>query len=128
MIIQEYFTNVFSYSAGVEAWVEENYPQQLNYTFSSDFAIADWYGEKDVRDTYKRVKESWLNDYKAFTEVVVSLNMLSWANDTLRKQGFDGREQFIRLYADLYRQATDDFYKKYGKNEEACDYFFQMTD
>ena len=27
-----------------------------------------------------------------------------------------------------YKQATDDFYEKFGGNTEACDYFFQMTD
>lgn len=129
MRVQQGFQNVFSYAAGLEKWVNDSLPLgPLKFTFVSDFAIADWYGEEDVEDTYKRVKESWLCDYKAFTEVVIALNMLSWANDALRKQGFDGREKFISLYADLYYRARDDFYERYTGNDEATDYFFEMTD
>lgn len=129
MTVQQGFQNVFSYAAGVEKWVNDSLPLgPLKFTFASDFAIADWYGEEDVEDTYKRVKESWLCDYKAFTEVVIALNMLSWANDALRKQGFDGREKFISLYANLYYRARDDFYERYTGNDEATDYFFEMTD
>lgn len=130
MKVQEKFQNVFSYAYGVEQWVNDSLPLgPLKYTFVSDFAIADWTeGEKGVKDTYKRVKDSWLGDYKAFTEVVIALNMLSWANDALRKQGFAGRDDFIRLYADLYYRAREDFYAKYENNREACDHFFEMTD
>lgn len=129
MRIQEGFKNVFSYAAGIGDWVNKCLPNgPLEYTFASDFAIADWYGADSVEDTYKRVKDEWLSDYKAFTEVVIAVNMLSWANNTLREQGYDGREEFIKLYSDLYYRARSDFYEKYGDNAEACDYFFEMTD
>lgn len=129
MKVQQRFTNVFSYAAGLEKWVNDNLPLgPLKYTFVSDFAIADWFGKKDVEDTYKRVKNEWLSDYKAFTEVVIALNMLSWANCALKDQGIDDRLPFIRLYADLYYQARHDFYDKYDGNTEATDYFFNMTD
>lgn len=125
----EGFKNVFTYAAGMEQWAQDNLVKELKYTFVSDFAIADWMGgEKAVRETYSRVKKSWLNSYKAFTEVVISLNMLSWAHHRLIEQGFSGREPFVKLYSDLYYQARDDFYKEYEKNREACDYFFEMTD
>lgn len=129
MKVQQGFTNVFSYAAGLEKWVNDNLPLgPLKYTFVSDFAIADWFGKKDVEDTYKRVKKEWLSDYKAFTEVVIALNMLSWANAALERQGYDGREEYGKLYADLYYRARDDFYDKYEGNTEATDYFFNMTD
>ena len=129
MTVQQGFTNVFSYAAGMEDWVNNQLPQgPLKFTFVADFAIADWYGTDDVLDTYKRVKETWLNDYKAFTEVVIALNMLSWAHAMLQRQGYDGRDAFISLYSDLYYQARDDFYSKWEGNEEACDHFFNMTD
>ena len=129
MIVQQGFKNVFSYAAGLEEWVNRSLPLgPLKYTFVSDFAIADWAGADAVSDTYERVKKEWLSDYEAFTEVVIALNMLSWANDALRRQGYDGREDFIRLYADLYYKARQDFYGKYDGNQEACDYFFEMTD
>lgn len=129
MKVQQSFQNVFSYAYGVENWVNNSLPLgPLKYTFASDFAMADWYGADEVKDTYSRVKKSWIDNYKAFTEVVIALNMLSWANDALRKQGFDGRDEFIRLYADLYYRARSDFYAKYENDRAACDYFFEMTD
>lgn len=129
MKLQENFANVLSYAAGMEAWVNDSLPLgPLKMTFASDFAIADWYGAKEVNETYERVKAEWLSNYKAFTEVVIALNMLSWAHNTLMRQGIDGREPFINLYAELYYQSKDDFYAKYDGNEEACDYFFEMTD
>lgn len=126
------FKNTFTYSAGIEKWCKDFYfdigSKKLQYTFCADFAIADWYGEKDVKETYKKVIKSWGSDYKAFTEIALSLNLLSWANDQLRKQGITGREKYITLYSELHFKAKDDFYKKYGKNNEACNYFFAMTD
>lgn len=129
MKVQQGFQNVFSYSAGLEKWVNDSLPLgPLKFTFVSDFAIADWFGKGEVEDTYKRVKDEWLSDYEAFTEVVIALNMLSWANDALRRQGYDGRDEFVKLYADMYYKAREDFYSKYEGNQEACDYFFEMTD
>ena len=130
MRVQQGFTNVFSYAAGLEKWVNDSLPYgPLKYTFVNDFAIADWVsGKEGVEDTYRRVKEAWLGDYKAFTEVVVAINMLSWANNALKEQGYDGRDEFIELYSNLYYKARDDFYAKYEGNQEACDHFFEMTD
>lgn len=131
MKVQEHFNNVFSYSAGVDKWCKDAYAEggkKLEYSFCIEFAIADWYGEQNVRSTYERVKEHWLSDYEAFTEVVVSLNMLAWANDRLSIQGFDDRIRYVKLYSELYEEARDLFYETYGKNKEASSYFFDMTD
>lgn len=120
---------MLTYAAGVENWVNQHLPLgPLQYTFAADFAIADWYGEDSVKETYERVKAEWLSNHKAFTEVVIALNMLSWAHAALKKQGIDGRDEFIQLYSALYHQATTDFYAKHKNNREACDYFFEMTD
>lgn len=129
MKLKQNFSNVLSYAAGMERWVNCQLPLgPLQYTFASDFAIADWYGANDVKDTYERVKESWLPDYKAFTEVVIALNMLSWAHNALKALGIDGRDEFITLYSELYHRATSDFYDKHRDNRDACDYFYRMTD
>ena len=124
------FKNVFTYAAGMEKWVNNSLPYgPLQYTFASDFAIADWVSGKDgVMDTYKRVKESWLGNYKAFTEAVIAINMLSWAHYNLKQQGYSGRDVFIELYSDLYHQAIQDFYERYKNDRKKCDYFYQMTD
>lgn len=132
MKVHEFFKNVFSYANGIEQWCKNfllnTSGTKLNYTFTHDFAIADWYGEAEVKETYNRVKASWISDYKAFTEVAMSLNVLSWANNQLIKQGIEDREKYVELYSELWYKAKDDFYKKYENNEEACDYFFNMTD
>ena len=131
MKLNEFFTNVLTYAAGMEHWVDKHYEMtgyKREYTFVNDFAIADWFGKKDVEETYKTVKREWIKDYKAFTEVVMALNLLSWANVQLKEQGIEGREEFINLYSDMYYKARDDFYKEWEGNEEATDYFFHTTD
>ena len=133
MDIKKSFKNVFSYAAGVEEWCRNYYAaisgRELNYTFCNDFAVADWCGgKKAVIDTYNQAKRGWIGDYKAFTEVAIALNLLSWANYQLTEQGIDGREQYTKLYAQLYYKCRDDFYTPYSGNDEATDYFFEMTD
>lgn len=129
MELKQNFSNVFSYAAGMEDWVNKSLPYgPLRYTFVSDFSIADWYGVDGVKETYERVKAEWLDNVEAFTEVVIALNMLSWAHDTLKQQGIDERDDFICLYSDLYLRAKDDFYDRHGSDDDACDYFFRMTD
>lgn len=120
---------MFSYAFGMEKWVNDQlFTGPLKFTFVSDFAIADWLNSEAVEETYERVKESWLNDYKAFTEVVIAVNMLSWAHHALKEQGYEGRDEFIALYSDLYYKAKDDFYARWSEDQEACDHFFEMTD
>ena len=128
--LNESFRNAMTYAAGMEAWVNKQLPgEPLKYTFVSDFARIDWMmGEKGVKDTYDLIKKSWINDYKAFTEVVIALNMLAWGNEQLKKQGIEDRDRYIELYSNLYYQAKDDFYAKYENDEEKSYYFFQMTD
>ncbi len=127
--LRESFKNVFTYSAGMEDWCKKAYQGgELEYTFVSDFAIADWYGAKDVKETYNRVIKEWGKDYKAMTEIIIALNLLSWAHDQLRKQGIEGRDEFIELYSNLYYMAKDFFYDTFKDNEKAQDYFFEMTD
>ena len=95
-------------------------------TFYSDLSIAEWYALKGiepnaVQDTYDRVCESWLSDYKMFTEFVLCLNWKSWEfygeNDTLGE-----------LYAELYYKASDLFREHFADNEEALTYYFNVTD
>lgn len=122
--VQTTFKNVFTYSAGMEQWCKRAYKGSLMYTFTNDFAIGDWSGEDGVIDTYNRVKESWLNDYKAWTEVVIALNLLAWAHDQLKRQGIDDRDRFIELYSDLCEKARDEFKKKYENDMEARRHHF----
>ena len=130
--LHQSFKSVFSYAAGMETWVNKYFKaigrSKLKYTFVQDFAIADWYNTKSVKETYQRVIKEWKSDYKALTEVAMSLNMLAWAHDTLRKQGIEGRDEVIGLYNELYYKTRDLFYEVYKANETAREYYFEMTD
>ena len=132
MKVQSYFIDPLSYGASMEAscnkMLEDVGGKPMEFTFAADFAIADWYGAEDVKETYKRVIKEWNADYKALTEVVMALNLLSWVNVSLQQAGFEDRDDFIKLYSRLYYDATNEFYKEYGEDAEKCDYFFRMTD
>lgn len=118
-----------AYVCYVASICKVGYPHELGYDFFSDFAIADFVSGVDgVKDTFKLVKETWLDNYKAWTAVAVTMNWLLWLNYDLANNGIEGRSELASLYNDLWDKAQDLFYKKYGKNEEACDYFFKMTD
>ena len=110
-------------------------------TFMSDFSVCDYYGVNAVRDTYLRSKHL-LSDYKMWTELVVVLNHKSWQMfDMCETDGCTEaqRAKFMELgqcYSDLYCEARNAFYDRYGGDEEtgegmdkeATQYFFKVTD
>lgn len=127
MKTNEFFKNVFTYAAGLEAWAKKQ--ANFNYTFVYDFASADWCsGVEGVKKTYIEVRKHWRHNYEAFTEVAMSLNMLAWANAQLQRQGIEDRQEYVKLYSEMYYQARDDFYDTFEGDETACRYFFEMTD
>ena len=133
MKLSDYFKNANSYSQGVEDWCRKLYYEmtgnKMSYTFVSDMALEDMTGDTSKVDwIYNKIKNEWLSDYKAFTEVCISINLLAWANDRLEQQGFDGRSIFTEYYSELYYKARDTFYDYYENDQEKKDYFFSMTD
>ena len=117
---------VFEYAAANEAAFEEYWAglgHERKTTFFSDLSIAEVFGEDDIRDTYKRVLDEWIDNLTFIAEFVVCLGLKSsqWA-------GRDNGETLSSIYSNLYNEATDAFYKHYKGNDDACDYFFHMTD
>ena len=47
-------------------------------TFWQDFTIADNFGVDAVNDTYNRAFNSWKDDYRYLTELVMVLNWKIW--------------------------------------------------
>ena len=93
---------------------------ELQYTFVQDFQIASAFGEKAVKDTYKRVWAEWKDDYKALTEIVIATNWECWRQYEL------GNMKLSELYSDLYYKS-----KKYAETHlkgEEFSYYFEMTD
>ena len=131
--------NVFQYAATAEHNWKMNLADmgsfQPQYTFYSDFSIADWYSESSIRDTYKNVIKSWGGDYKALTEIVMVLNHKSWSFHNKVDSDYLGtrcteevRQRYIEVYAELYEKADAEFRKRYKDNAEAMSHYYEVTD
>lgn len=68
-------------------------------TFYADFSVADVYGEKAIRDTYRRAFGEWKTSFKMLTELVAVLNHKIWF--------WHGRgdESKAKLYDGLWKEA-----------------------
>lgn len=89
-------------------------------TFYADLTIADFYGPQAVRDTYKRVNESWRDNYKYYTEFVLCLNHKIWEH-------YDaGNEELARVYDEIWREADEWAGENY--KGEAAEWYFNVTD
>ena len=61
----------------LEKWpIEEMTGYKPKTTFWEDFAIAEKFGEKEVRDLYKRAMKNWSWNVEYITELVMVLNHL----------------------------------------------------
>ena len=87
--------------------------KKFEFTFLSDFDIADYFGIKAVKDTYEKCLKNWSYDIKAIAEMTVALNMRCWfwfqRNNELCELY---RELFYKLEAWVYRDGT-----QYSKDE-----------
>lgn len=88
-------------------------------TFYMDFSIADHFGESAIRDTYKRCLESWKDDYKYLTELVMALNWKIWEH-------YQSNMLLAQLYNELY-DAAFEFADGHLKGDELS-YFYRTID
>lgn len=81
-------------------------------TFYEDFSIADRFGVKAIRDTFKRgIKSAEFLGYKELTEFVLALN---WKIH----EHYGRNEIYSELYLELWEKASD-FADKTLEGEEA---------
>lgn len=92
------------------------------YTFFTDFDIAGNFDAAAIEDTYNRVLKEWGDNYKAMTEVSISLNLLCW--DYYER----GLMEMSRVFSDYYYKSRDYFYDHFDGNDEALRHYFEMTD
>lgn len=131
MNLEEYFGDVEFYTSLAEDSIKkclDNIGFKCEHSFIKDFISAEWEGLEKVEDVYSKLKEEWLDDYKAWTEVAVCLNYLSRFHCSLIENGMDYSYDAEELYDELYFNSKEDFYDKYTWNEAACDYFFLCTE
>ena len=75
------------------------YGYETKTTFWQDFSIADMFGAKAIKSTYKQSLKAWKHSTEYITELVMVLNWKMWfhaehRNDTLS-----------RLYQQLWEEA-----------------------
>lgn len=135
--------NVFQYSAICEKNWEMNLADLSGYkrlyTFYADFSIAEFCenymaDRNAVKKTYNNVIKYWSGNIKSITEICLVLNHKSWA---FAPNGCDAqylncreenREYFCNLYSELYYKCRDYIYKKYGKDADAMEYYYNIMD
>jgi hypothetical protein len=89
-------------------------------TFWQDFSIADRFGAKAVKDTYKRAFEEWKDNYEYLTELVLVLNHKIWEH-------YNRDEMTLaKLYDELWRE-TDEYAVDNLKGDELS-YYYKTTD
>lgn len=90
----------------------------ISNTFRDDFIIAEGFGEKAVRDTYKRCQE-WKGDVEMFGALVITLNHRIW-------DLYETNEPMARVYNELWSEAHR-FAQETFKGDDARRYF-ELTD
>jgi hypothetical protein len=111
--------NVFQYASRCEQMFEmflNDVGKERKTTFYADLSIAEVYGAKSVKDTYRQVMRSWGNNLEFMCEWVVALNQKIW-------QHYDTQDETLaRVYDELWRKA-DDYCRKHFKGEELSEYY-----
>lgn len=93
---------------------------QPKTTFWDDFFIAEHFGEKAIRDTYRRAVKEWKTDKVYMTELVMVLNWKIWMSHDL------GNESMARLYDELWQDAEKVAVETLKGDD--LKYFYQTTD
>ena len=98
-------------------------------TFALDFEIADMFGEKAIRDTYK-ASQYWIDDYKYWTELVLILNWNIWKhqNDKLGLVYDDLWADAEKRFEKHYKSKPNDSKETARKKDEACEYYYRTLD
>lgn len=92
---------------------------ELKTTFYSDFSIADCYGFRAVKDTYKTTFNEWKHDYVYLTELVMVLNWKIWEH-------YEKNPKLAKLYNDLWQEADE--YACNNLKDDELSYFYRTTD
>ena len=118
--------SVFEYANVCTKMFEANLGNVGNYrrrtTFYADLSIAEYYGEANVKDTYNRVMNEWLDNIEYITEFVLCLNWKCWEHHDRDNHGL------AVLYHDLYYKAVDEVMEHYKNDQKALLYYYEITD
>ncbi len=100
----------------------DNWQYETGYTpittFWSDFEIAERFGVKAIKDTYKRAFNEWKDNVQYITELTMVLNLKIWLYNE-----FD--MSYAELYNDLW-EKIDQYCMKHLKDDD-LKYFLRTT-
>lgn len=88
-------------------------------TFLADFDVADRFGIDAVKKTFENAFNSWKNDYRYLTNLVVTLNFKSF-------EWTEKDEDVAEVYVELYEKASG--YAVDTLKGEEFKYYFDITD
>jgi len=91
-------------------------------TFWQDFSIADCFGVRAVRDTYKRAFREWQTNTVYVTALVMVLNHKIWQHWS--KGGEDN--PLATVYNELWIEADE--WCNYNLTGEDARYYYRITD
>jgi hypothetical protein len=91
----------------------------MTTTFFEDFQIANAFGVKAVKDTYKRAFKEWKDNYVYLTELVIALNLMIWAT-------YGKNDALADVYNELWIEA-DEYACNNLKGDELS-FFYRTTD
>lgn len=88
-------------------------------TFWEDFSIADKFGIKAIKDTYKRAFNEWKDNVEYLTELSVVLNHKIW-------EWYQEDDNIAQVYNDLWIKTND--YAKETLKGDNFRYYWEVTD
>lgn len=88
--------------------------------FNRDFTIADRDGMKAILHAYEKAFDSWKNNYKYLTWLVIVLNHKNF------EHGLKGNTVLQVVYGELFNEAFEYAYTHLEGKE--LDYFLEVTD
>jgi hypothetical protein len=91
----------------------------MTTTFFEDFQIANAFGVKAVKDTYKQAFNEWKDNYVYLTELVIALNLMIWAT-------YGKNDALADVYNELWIEA-DEYACNNLKGDELS-FFYRTTD
>ena len=92
-------------------------------TFGFDFTVADKFGIKAIKDTYKRaIRDAKCLGYKAQTELYIILNWKIWEH--WEKKNYAMAKVYDVLWKDYYEKLRPQL----AKSVEFAEYFYETMD
>ena len=110
--------NVFRYASACELKFESflnEVGKERKTTFFADLSIAECYGAKSVKDTYRKVMKEWGNNLEFMCEWVVCLNQKFWEH-------YEKNEPLARVYDEMWRKA-DNYCREHFKGDDLSQYY-----